>query len=156
MATHSSILVWKIPWAESLVGCSPWDYPGKNTGVGCHPFLQGIFLTQGSNPHLLCLLPCRWILYHWATGEAWKDISTPLFISALFTTAKTCFQETTVSVSEWVDKENVIYAFIPWNIFQPLKQEENSAICENIIGGYYAKWNKQKKTNTMQSLLHVE
>ena len=33
----------------------PWSLPGKNTGVGCH-FFQGIFLTQGSNPHLLCLL----------------------------------------------------------------------------------------------------
>ena len=29
---------------------SPWDSPGKNTGVGCHALLQGIFLTQGSNP----------------------------------------------------------------------------------------------------------
>ena len=29
--------------------CS-WDFPGKNTGVGCHFLLQGIFLTQGSNP----------------------------------------------------------------------------------------------------------
>ena len=34
----------------------PWDSPGKNTGVGCHFFLQGISLTQGSNPHLLCPL----------------------------------------------------------------------------------------------------
>ena len=30
-----------------------WDFPGKNTGVGCHFLLQGIFLTQGSNPRLL-------------------------------------------------------------------------------------------------------
>ena len=30
----------------------PRDFPGQNTGVGGH-FLQGIFLTQGSNPHLL-------------------------------------------------------------------------------------------------------
>ena len=29
------------------------DSPGKNTGVGCHDLLQGIFLTQGSNPGLL-------------------------------------------------------------------------------------------------------
>ena len=28
----------------------PWESPGKNTGVGCHVLLQGIFLTQGSNP----------------------------------------------------------------------------------------------------------
>ena len=43
--------------------CSPpcssvhGDSPGKNTGVGCHLLLQGIFPTWGSNPHLLCLLP---------------------------------------------------------------------------------------------------
>ena len=29
------------------------DFPCKNTGVGCHFLLQGIFLTQGANPHLL-------------------------------------------------------------------------------------------------------
>ena len=32
---------------------SPWDFPGKNTGAGCHFLLQDIFLTQGSNRHLL-------------------------------------------------------------------------------------------------------
>ena len=31
----------------------PWDYLGKNTGVGCHFLLQGIFPSQGSNPGLL-------------------------------------------------------------------------------------------------------
>ena len=35
--------------------------PGKNTGVGCHAFLQEIFPTQGSNQGLLS---CRWILCH--------------------------------------------------------------------------------------------
>ena len=34
----------------------PWDSPGKNTGVGCHVLLQGIFLIQGLNSRLLCLL----------------------------------------------------------------------------------------------------
>ena len=33
----------------------PWDSPGRNTGVGCHFLLQGIFPTQGLNRHLLCL-----------------------------------------------------------------------------------------------------
>ena len=28
----------------------PWDFPGKNTGMGCRFLLQGSFLTQGSNP----------------------------------------------------------------------------------------------------------
>ena len=33
-----------------------WNSLGKNTGVGCHALLQGIFLTQGLNLHLLCVL----------------------------------------------------------------------------------------------------
>ena len=74
MATYSSILAWKIPWAEEPGGLQsmgsqraghdlaataaaahslPWDSPDKNTGVGCHSLLQGIFLTQGFNPRLL-------------------------------------------------------------------------------------------------------
>ena len=40
----------------------PWDSPGKNTGVGCHALLQGIFPTQGWNPRLLRLL-------RWQTGS---------------------------------------------------------------------------------------
>ena len=31
----------------------PWDFPGKNIGVGCHCLLQGIFPTQRLNPGLL-------------------------------------------------------------------------------------------------------
>ena len=30
-----------------------WGFSGKNTGVGFHFFLQGIFSTQGLNPRLL-------------------------------------------------------------------------------------------------------
>ena len=31
----------------------PWDSPGKDTGMDCHALLQGMFPTQGLNPHLL-------------------------------------------------------------------------------------------------------
>ena len=48
----------------------PWDSPGENPGVGCHALVQGIFLTQGANPHLLWLLHCRQVLYCWTTREA--------------------------------------------------------------------------------------
>ena len=52
--------------------CS-WDYPSKNTGVGCHLFLQGIFPAQGANPQLLHLRYCRQILYlqrlYWVVSE---------------------------------------------------------------------------------------
>ena len=54
------------PHGLSRLLCS-WDFPGKNTGVGCHFLLHVIFLIQGQNP---CLLPCRQFLYHWATREA--------------------------------------------------------------------------------------
>ena len=51
----------------------PWNFPSRNTGVGCHFLLQGIFPTQGSNPGLLCLCIGRQILYqlhHRSPGEA--------------------------------------------------------------------------------------
>ena len=50
--------VWPFvtPWTEALQVLFPWDSPGKNTGVGCCVFLQGIFPTQGLNSCLLCLL----------------------------------------------------------------------------------------------------
>ena len=44
------------PSGSSVHGNSP----DKNTGMGCHALLQGIFQTQGSNPSLL---HCSWILY---------------------------------------------------------------------------------------------
>ena len=34
----------------------PWNFPGKNSEVGCYFLLQGIFQTQGLNSRLLCLL----------------------------------------------------------------------------------------------------
>ena len=40
----------------------PWDFPGKNTGMGCHFLLQGIFSSQGLNSCLLRLL-------HWQAGS---------------------------------------------------------------------------------------
>ena len=51
------------PKGHSLRGSSVHGYSqGKNTGVGCHALLQGIFSTQGLNLHLLCLL-------HWQVGS---------------------------------------------------------------------------------------
>ena len=45
----------------------PQNFPSKNTGVGCHSLLQGIFLTQRLN---LSLLHCRQILYHLSHQES--------------------------------------------------------------------------------------
>ena len=68
-------------WAIARRLLCPWDFPGKNTGVGCHALLQGIFLTQGLNPHLLCIL-------NWQVG------SLPL--------ARLLGLGTSLSLSTWV------------------------------------------------------
>ena len=58
----SCVQLFVTPWTGSPPGSSVHgDSPGKNTGVGCHALLQGIFPTQRLNPGLL---HCRRILYH--------------------------------------------------------------------------------------------
>ena len=50
-------------WSHGLYSARllcPWNSPGKNTTVGSHSILQGIFPTQRSNPGLP---HCRQILY---------------------------------------------------------------------------------------------
>ena len=50
---HLFEILWTVVHRDSL---------GKNTGVGCHALLQGIFQTQGSNPRLFHLL-------YWQVGS---------------------------------------------------------------------------------------
>ena len=57
-----------------------WNFPGKNTGVGCHFLLQGIF-TQKLNLCLLHLLHCRQILYCWP-GKTWAKLARWVFWSS--------------------------------------------------------------------------
>ena len=40
IATHSSILAWKIPWTENLVGYSPWGLKELNTTERLHFHLE--------------------------------------------------------------------------------------------------------------------
>ena len=64
MEQVSMILVVGVQWCFSPTLATPWavarqaplsmDFPGKNTRVGSHFLLQGIFLTQESNLGLLC------------------------------------------------------------------------------------------------------
>ena len=58
----SRVILFVTPWTSAhQVPLSLGILQAKNTGIGCHTLLQGIFSTQGLNlgfPH------CRWILYH--------------------------------------------------------------------------------------------
>jgi len=62
----------------------PWDFLGKNTGEGYHALLQGIFLTKGLNPHLLCL-------------PQWQMGSLPLLLLLLLS----CFSRVQLYVTLW-------------------------------------------------------
>ena len=61
------LLHWCLTLCD-LMDCNPpgssvhGDSSGKNTGAGCQALLQGIFLIQGLNLQLLCLL-------YWQTGS---------------------------------------------------------------------------------------
>ena len=62
----------------------PWISPGKNTGVGCHAPLQGIFPTQGSNPCLLHLLPWQVCSLPLASpGKPHQPVHLPAFPSSV-------------------------------------------------------------------------
>ena len=59
--------VWHFCNLDCSQALCPWNFPGKNTGVGCYFLLQGIFPTQRLNLSLL-----HWqvdFFYHWATRE---------------------------------------------------------------------------------------
>ena len=69
MGGHS-VLCWVTQWCPTLCNSMYYsppvsfvhgDFPGKNTAVGYHALIQGIFTTQKSNPGFPS---CRQILYH--------------------------------------------------------------------------------------------
>ena len=140
-----------------------WNFPGKNTEVGCHGLPQGIFLTQGSNRYLLCwqadslLLdtfpsPLLGIYLKEIKSLSRRDVCIPMFIEASFTIAKICGNN--VSVDRWMSKGNVIYKYLPLTpthtgVLFNLKKE-NPAICDNM-DETYIKWNKP---DTGRQILH--
>ena len=68
------------PWTvahEALRFC-PCNFPGRNIGMGCHLFLQGIFTTQGLNPGLL---HCRQSPALWADCLPTEPLTGNLFYS---------------------------------------------------------------------------
>ena len=62
------------PWTAAHQIPISMEFPGKNTRVGCHFLLQGIFLTQGSNP---CLL-------HWQVDPLMKPPGNLTYLCSYF------------------------------------------------------------------------
>ena len=119
------------PALYDSMDCSPshsslWDSPGKNTGVGCHFLLQGIFLTQGLNPCLLHLLH-------------WQENSSPLShlgSPTLKYKGRHLMVEKVLRIKPWgyKTKQNIAkqtYKYtrgIPWTV-----QMQKSLLCFNVI-----------------------
>ena len=100
----------------------PWISLGKNIGMSCHFLLQGIFLTQGSNPGLL---HCRQMLYPLSHAGMYpeetiieKDTCTKRLTAALFTIARTWKQPRCSSADKWIRKCGT---YTQWSITQLLK-----------------------------------
>ena len=71
----SRVWLFVTPWTGAHQILCPWDFPDKNTGMGCHALLQGIFQTQRLN---LGLLHRRQILYHCSTcNMVWRCYFLP-------------------------------------------------------------------------------
>ena len=76
LCVHACLVAQPCPTLYDPMDCSlpgssvHGDSPGKNTGVGRHAFLQGIFPTQDWT--LVSYVSCtsRWVLYHCVTWEA--------------------------------------------------------------------------------------
>ena len=77
----------------------PWDSPGKNTVVGCHFLLQGIFLTQRSNPGVSCL---------------------PALAGGFFTTNHWCHLGCPLSIPQWAILQHKMKFQLPnqWLVLQ--------------------------------------
>ena len=81
----------------------PWDFPGKDTGVGSHFFLQRIFLTLGLNPGLL---HCRQNLYQLSYQEAPKKVEVKVvqsFLTLCDAMDYTVHGVLQARILEWVD-----------------------------------------------------
>ena len=95
VCVFSRIWLFPTPWTVVCQVPLSVGFSSKNTGVGCHSLLQRTFKTQGSNLHLLCLLPWQedsspiepWVksavssrshfLPYWALGNVWRHFWLP-------------------------------------------------------------------------------
>ena len=91
--------------------CSPpgssvhGDFPGKNTGVGCHFFLQGIFLTQELNPGLLNY---KQILYQLSYEGSQQGLVLVLFFERILKYIRNRLDQKIVTEERGESKGNIL------------------------------------------------
>ena len=132
-------LLWPHRLQPTSLLC-PWDFSGKNTGMGSHSLLQGIFLTQGLN---IRLLHCRWILllnpyYRW---EIWSFKVTKLV------------QGNKVSSNSNCCLKGLFLSTIPSLRTAVLLLWEHLICISNEVdetGAYYTEWSKPERKTPIQ------
>ena len=97
LSTESPVLSRPVvPDSLRTHGCSPpgscvyGHSSGKNTGVGCHALLQGIFPTQGSNPGLPERRQILYCLSHRGGPEETLRLTDLLMLTALVQAFSRC------------------------------------------------------------------
>ena len=122
----------------NLMNCSPpgssvhGNSPGKNIGVDCHAFLQGIFLTQGSNPSLLCLLPLQ------VDCLPTEPHGKPQYISAtLESLMKMSLQKNVKIKTIWrkiqMTEQKGRAATVSFTLSPPLGTHQHVLNCQNVV-----------------------
>ena len=92
---------------------SPWNFLGKNTGVGGLSLLQRIFLTQELNR---CVLHCRWILYQLSyQGSSYIRMCVGVYIYTHTCILLLLFSCQVVSYSLWLHGLQPARLLCPWD-----------------------------------------
>lgn len=99
------------------MGSSPWGFPGKNTGVGRHFLLQRLFLTLGSNLHLLYLL--RWqadslTLVPPLTYNSWSKYVKPFTGTSITNLTFSVLSPSSLSLKRRYKGQRASYFLKPW------------------------------------------
>ena len=120
--------------SDSLWPCGfpcPWGFPGKNTGVGNHYLLQGIFLTQGSNSSL-CLAGRFFTI--WATKK-------PAFSALYHINVFTAYLKYVASAS-LTDPNSIHICLWNTNLYQNIELHhhpcEFAYVASQLIPGFHA------------------
>ena len=115
------------PWTTATRILCPWDFPGKNIGVGCHFLLQGIFLTQQIEPS--CLASSAFAGRVFTTSTIWEAL-----IILLCDQKSHCNVIAMMSLSvyhKYLRGKDVLAAFVGWVLKKYLLSESFTCRLKN-------------------------
>ena len=131
----------------------PWDFPGKNTGVGCHFLLQCVKVKRKWKWSRVCLFATQWAAAYqtppsmgFSRQEYWSGVPLPSLWESPRGLKRLKHRWLSwshpVSTDGRIDKQNVVHTYS--EIFFSLKKGGNSDTYYNVdkLWGRYAKLNK--------------